>query len=90
MTADSNGSTRTSDRHGCYTLHVHVACGWDESNFSALGFVCDERDNTVGRLALRGPFTSFQEARNAALEKLHELAAALEHADLIANTTTDR
>lgn len=68
-----------SESHGKYTLQMHLTPDWDGRRVhSAIGLVTDEYQATAARFALRGPFSDFQEAREATLQRFHEIAAMLE------------
>jgi hypothetical protein len=71
-----------SSAQGKYTLEVHVTLQWGgQAGYSALGFITDEFEHFAAWLALRGPFDDFEQAQQAALQRLYEMVLELEDED---------
>jgi hypothetical protein len=67
------------EQHGTYILRVHPMPAWsEEEGYSTLGFIDDSQKRQVGSLMLRGPFCDWEQARQAGLAALHEMASEIE------------
>jgi hypothetical protein len=68
-----------SERCGNYLLRAQPMPAWrDDEGYSVLGFVDEPHGRRVGSLMLRGPYPDWEQAREAALAALREMARDLE------------